>query len=131
VLRPCDDEDGSVLGTGERGDEELETDCEGERLVRLLSAEWNELVGTRAALEHLAVRDGAHRHVGDDGGPAQEGIAIASGFVPVRGEPPSGCGSRRGEVAVNAATSPPSARRRTQYPSAPVGKQRLATTTRA
>ena len=65
------------------------------------------------------------------GCPSLEGIAIASGFVPVSGGPPSGCGSRRGEVAVSAATSPPSASRRTQYPSTPVGKQRWATTTRA
>ncbi len=46
--------------------------------------------------------------------PSLEGIAIASGFVPVSGGPPSGCGSRRGDVAVSAATRPPSARRRTQ-----------------
>ena len=48
------------------------------------------------------------------GEPSLDGIAIASGFVPVSGAPPSGCGRRRGDVAVSAATSPPSASRRTQ-----------------
>ncbi len=59
------------------------------------------------------------------GAPSLDGIAIASGFVPVRGGPPSGCGSRRGEVAVSAATRPPSASLRTQWPSMPVGKAAL------
>jgi len=43
-----------------------------------------------------------------------DGVAIASGFVPVSLGPPSGCARRGGEVVVSAATSPPSASRRTQ-----------------
>ena len=63
--------------------------------------------------------------------PSELGIAIASGFVPASGSPPSGWASRAGEVAVSAAASPPSASRRTYQPSTPVGKQFEATTTRA
>ena len=55
--------------------------------------------------------------------PSELGIAIASGFVPASGSPPSGCESRAGDVAVRAATRPPSASRRTYQPSVPVGKQ--------
>ena len=55
--------------------------------------------------------------------PSELGIAIASGFVPASGSPPSGWGSRAGDVAVSAATRPPSASLRTQCPSIPVGKQ--------
>jgi hypothetical protein len=65
------------------------------------------------------------------GAPSELGIAIASGFVPASGSPPSGWASRAGEVAVNAATRPPSASRRTYQPSIPVGKQFDATITRA
>ena len=62
--------------------------------------------------------------------PSELGIAIASGLVPASGSPPSGWESRAGDVAVRAATRPPSASRRTYQPSAPVGKQFEATTTR-
>ena len=41
-------------------------DGERERLVRLGAAERHELLRTRTAGEHVAVRDGAHRHVGDE-----------------------------------------------------------------
>ena len=40
------------------------------------------------------------------GSPSLDGIAIASGFVPVSGGPPDGGGSRRGDVAVTSATYP-------------------------
>ena len=46
--------------------------------------------------------------------PAELGIAIARGFVPVSFGPPSGWPSRSGEVAVSAATSPPAASFRPQ-----------------
>jgi hypothetical protein len=48
------------------------------------------------------------------GDPSLLGIAIASGFVPASFGPPAGEPSRRGDVAVSAATRPPSASRRTQ-----------------
>ena len=60
--------------------------------------------------------------------PSLDGIAIASGFVPVRGSPPDGGGSLRGDVAVRTARYPAAAIRRAQYPSAPVGKHPEATT---
>ena len=81
--------------------------------------------------QDVPVRDGAHRDVGDDGRPSEDGIAIAIGFVPVRAGPPSGCGRRRGDVAVTTATRPASARRRAHAPRTPVGKHASATTTRA
>ena len=66
------------------------------------------------------------------GSPSLDGIAIASGFVPVSGAPPSGWASRGGEVAVRTATRPaslravaPSSRARRS------GSSRSATTTRA
>ena len=62
--------------------------------------------------------------------PSELGIAIASGFVPASGSPPSGWESRAGMS--------PSARHETSFgqppvyqPRAPVGKQFEATTTRA
>ena len=48
------------------------------------------------------------------GAPSEPGIAIASGLVPARLGPPSGWPSRGGEVAVSAATRPPSASLRAQ-----------------
>ena len=103
MLRARDDEHGAVLRTGERADEQLEADGERERLVRLLPAEGDELLGPCGPGEDVPVRHGSHGHVRDDRPPSLDGIAIASGFVPVSGGPPSGCGSRRGEVAVSAA----------------------------
>ena len=90
MLRPRDDEHGPVLRAGERADEELEPDRERERLVRVLAAEGNELLGRGARPRAVAVRHRAHRDVGDDRPPSLDGIAIASGFVPVSGAPPSG-----------------------------------------
>ena len=66
------------------------------------------------------------------GGPSLDGIAIASGFVPVSGGPPSGWASRRGDVAVSTATRP--ALRRASAPSTRArrsGSSADATTTRA
>src|SRR5918996_2241275 len=67
VRRPRDDENCAVLVTGEGTDEELEPDRERERLVRVLPTERHELLGRRAACEHVTVRDRAHGHVRDEG----------------------------------------------------------------
>ena len=66
-----------------------------------------------------------------NGTPSDDGTAIAMGFVPVSGTPPSGCGSRRGDVAVTTATRPLPASRLAQAPRTPVGKHASQTTSRA
>ena len=118
------------LGPGERADEQLDADRQRERLVGERPAEGHELLRPRTAREDVAVGDGAHRHVRDEGRPSEAGTATAIGFVPVSGGPPAGCGRRRGDVAVTTATSPASAIRRAQPPSIPVGKHDAQTTSR-
>ena len=88
MLRTRDEKDGRMLGAGDSGHEQLEADRK----------------RVTAPIDTSAT----------SGSPSPEGIAIASGFVRVSGAPPEGGGSRRGEVAVSSATSPPAARRRTQ-----------------
>ena len=89
---------------GECGDEQLEPDGERERLVRERPAERDELLGPRSpAITSPCVTAPIETSV-TSGSPSLEGIAIASGFVPVNGGPPPGGGSRRGDVAVTSAT---------------------------
>ena len=114
VLGSCHNQHGAVLLARERSDEELEADREGERLVRLLAAERHELLGLRAPSSTSPCVTAPIDTSVTSGSPSLDGTAIASGFVPVSGCPPLGCGNRRGEVAVSAATSPPAASRRTQ-----------------
>ena len=114
VLGPRHQEDGSGLRPGQRTDEELQPDRERERLVRLLSAEGDERLGRCLAGEHLTVRHRAHGDVRDH----RQAVARRNrdrervGAGERRSRPPGE--GRRGEVAVSAATSPPSASRRTQ-----------------
>ena len=121
-----------MVGTGKCGDEQLEPDREGERLVGARTSERDEILRPGATREDIAVGDGPHRDVCDERVARRStGRRSRAGSCPSAASPPSGAGSRRGEVAVSSATSLPSARRRTQYPSAPVGKQGDATTSRA
>ena len=101
-----------MLGAGERGHEQLEADRKRERLVGLLAPERHELLGLRATREDVAVRDRAHRDVRNQRLPSPEGTRSPAGSSRSAASPPEGCGSRRGEVAVSSATSPPSASRR-------------------
>ena len=55
-----------MIWAGECGDEELEPDGEREGLVGVRPAERDELLGPRAPGDHVPVRDGPHRHVGDE-----------------------------------------------------------------
>ena len=133
ALRACDEQHRAVAVVGrQRVDDELEADRERERLVRLRAAEGRELVLGRAARRARRRRSGSpSRRPRRPAVRPEDGIAIESGFVPVSFGPPSGWPRRRGEVAVSSATSPPSASRRVQWPSIPVGNVRPATTTRA
>ena len=54
MLGPCDDEYGPVLRTCQRSDEELETNRERERLVRVLAAEGHELLRRGLARQDVA-----------------------------------------------------------------------------
>ena len=97
-----------------------------------MSAEGDELLRAGEPRDHVAVQVTEPIDTSaTSGSPSPDGIAIASGFVPV------GTGARRWAPAAAAARSPSEGDvpgdgdRRTQYPSAPVGKQPLATTRRA
>jgi hypothetical protein len=114
-LREGDDEDGAVaLAAREGVDEQLEADREREGLVRLLATEGDEVLGPRLPASTSPYVTLPMETSATTGLPSELGTAIASGFVPVSGSPPAGCGRRAGEVAVSAPTSPPSASRRTQ-----------------
>src|SRR5437899_1532128 len=65
--RRRDDEDRTeAVVRRERFDEEVQTDGQRERLVRLFASERHELVRLSQPCEDRAVRDGPHRDVGDD-----------------------------------------------------------------
>ena len=81
--------------------------------------------------EDVAVGDRPHRHVCDEGVPVARRDGDRERVRAGQRGGPEGAGSRRGEVAVSSATWPAAARRLTQYPSTPVGKQGDATTSRA
>ena len=90
VLRPRDDEDRAVLLAGQRIHEQLQADSQRERLVRALAAE-----GTRSASSSSPASTAPYVTLPIDtsvttGLPSLDGIAIASGFVPVSFGPPSG-----------------------------------------
>ena len=103
-----------TLARRQRFHQELQPRREGERLVRLLAAEGDEIVGRGEPGQHVAVGDLPIETSETNGRPSELGMSIASGFVPTSGSPPSGCGRRAGEVAVSSAQSPPSASSRTQ-----------------
>ncbi len=123
--------DRTGLRAGEGADEQLEPRRERERLVRLWPAERNELFGRALPDSTSPCVTAPIETSATSGRPSDEGTAIAIGFVPVSRGPPSGCGSRRGEVAVTTATNPASASCRAQAPSTPVGKHDSATTSLA
>ena len=117
---------------GERVDEQLQPCRERERLVRLLVAERDERGrSARPAITSPQVIAPIETSA-TSGRPSELGIAIASGFVPVSGSPPSGCRSRarrrrrqhRDEAALGEPVSPSSRARRS-------GRCRAQTTSRA
>ena len=119
-----------VLRPGERGDEELEPDRERERLVRELARRTGRAprAGRGPAITSPWVTAPIETSA-TSGSPSLDGIAIASGFVPVSG----GTAAREaaGVVGRWRSASPRTRRRRAgaaQYPSAPVGKHPDATT---
>ena len=120
-----------ALVAHERVDEQLQAECERERLVRLLAAEGDELVLRRSPATTSPQVIAPIETSATIGSPPLLGIPIASGFVPASFGPPSGWPSRRGDVAVSTPTRPPSASRRTLCPSIPVGNVRSQTTSRA
>ena len=65
-VRTGDDEHCAVALAGERADEQVESERERERLVRLLAPERHQLLRCRCAAQDVAVGDGAHRDVGDE-----------------------------------------------------------------
>ena len=105
MVRARDEQHGAVLGAGERADEQLETDGERERLVRERAAERDELLGRARPASTSPWVTAPIETSATTGSPSLEGIAIASGLVPVNGVPPSGWGEAR------AARSPSGARR--------------------
>ena len=94
---------------GERVHQQLQAHRQRERLVRLLTAKGDDVLGPGRAGQHIAQVRPGHRDVGDDGAPSLEGMAMASGHVLASAGPPSGGARRGGEVAVIAQTRPPSA----------------------
>ena len=96
-----DDEHRSVLLPREGADEELEPGCERESLVRLLPAERHELLGSRSAREHVAVRHRSHGHVRDErvavarGNRDRERVGPGQRWAALRMRKPTGRGRRQ------------------------------------
>ena len=107
--RPGDDENGAVVRRPRaRRRASWRPDRERERLVRLLAAERHELLGSGRAGDHLAPGDRAHRRRPRRPGCRRStGSRSRAGSCRSAARAPSGWARRRGEVAVNAATSPP------------------------
>ena len=96
VLGPRDEQHRPMLRAGERSDEELEADGERERLVGARATERHELLGSRRgprARRRGSPRPSRRRR--RSVAPALDGMAIASGFVPVRARDAVGVGESR------------------------------------
>ena len=65
-MRLRDEQHRAVAVADERVDQELQSDCERERLVRMLAAKGHQLVFGRRARDHVTVGHASHRDVADD-----------------------------------------------------------------
>ena len=60
-MRLRDEQHRAVAVADERVDQELQSDCERERLVRMLTAKGHQLVFGRRARDHVTVGHASHR----------------------------------------------------------------------
>ena len=65
-MRVCDEQHRAIAVADERIDQKLQSDCERERLVRMLTAEGHELVLGRRAGDHVTVGHTSHGDVAHD-----------------------------------------------------------------